>query len=85
MNPLLGMQVVFTPYALQETTERLFPKSRHRSARVRKKLLKRHGGEFRKVPAMFSVEGRLIAHPSFRGQLEAAAMKRDLGGGFAGR
>jgi hypothetical protein len=66
------MRVIFSPYALETTQERLFPESKHRSRRIHKKLVKRFGGEFRQVPAMWRVGDELIAHPSFKARLEAA-------------
>lgn len=65
------MKVIFDLNALKEGEERLFPASRHRSARVRKKLIRRFGGEFRKVPCMWMVGGVLIAHPSLKARIEA--------------
>lgn len=70
------MQIMFDPNCLKETTERLFPTSRHRSARVRKKLVKRLGGEFKKEPAIFRILDartgleRFVAHPSYRAEIE---------------
>ena len=72
------MRIIYDHNVLKESTERLFPLSRHRSARIRKKLLKRFGGEFRKVPCMWQVGGSggvLYAHPSFKAKLEDATMK----------
>jgi len=68
---ILGMRIVESPYALEETTERLFPDSRHRSRRIRKKLIKRFGGEFRKRPAAFHniATGELIVHPAIADQI----------------
>ena len=43
--PIAGMTIVYTANALQDSPMRLFPESRHRSARIRKKLIKRFGGE----------------------------------------
>ena len=64
---LSGMRIIFAAHALEETEERLFPASRYRSARVRKKLIKRYGGEFRKRPCIFkTAAGTIIAHPSYR-------------------
>lgn len=64
-------RVICTPMALEPTQERLFPESRHRSARIRKKLIKRHGGEFRMRPAIWRVENVIFAHPALRPQIEA--------------
>ncbi|WP_445493175.1 hypothetical protein [Rhodopseudomonas sp. RCAM05734] len=61
--PFGGMQVICDPNCLETTTERLFPYSRHRSARIRKKLIRRFGGEFRQRPAVFQVMGKIHAHP----------------------
>lgn len=72
-DPLLnfgGMRVVETLAALTETTERLFPASRHRSARIRKKLIKRFGGEYRKVPAAFRHGDTLFVHPEIYAELK---------------
>jgi len=67
----LSFRLVYSDMALKETTERLFPASRHRSRRVLKKLIKRHGGEFRKQAVMWRIGDTIYAHPSFRSQLEA--------------
>lgn len=64
-------RIVFTYTALAETTERLFPTSRNRSRRIHKKLVKRHGGEFRKQPAMWQVGDTIYAHPSFEARIKA--------------
>lgn len=63
-------RIIFTAYALKEGDERLFPESKNRSARIRKKLIKRHGGVFRKVPCMWEVNGVIYAHPALRGLIE---------------
>jgi hypothetical protein len=52
-----------TPSALVETEERLFPVSRHRSRRIHKKLVKRHGGVFRMKPGAFQVGDQIFMHP----------------------
>jgi hypothetical protein len=65
------VRIVFDHYALKDTDVRLFPASRHRSRRIHKKLVKRHGGEFRKQPCMWQLGDTIIAHPSYRAQLEA--------------
>jgi len=74
-----GMRVISDPNALEKTKERLFPESRHRSKRVLKKLIKRHGGEFRMQPCAFQI-GRdtLVMHPTLYQQLvrELAAQER---------
>lgn len=68
-----SVRIIYDPRALEETTERLFPASRHRSKRIHKKLVQRFGAEFRKVPCMWRTSGgTIIAHPSFKPRLEAA-------------
>lgn len=64
-------RIFFTDYALEESEERLFPASRHRSERINKKLLKRHGGEFRKVPTVWSINGDIYAHPALRSSIQS--------------
>lgn len=64
-----GMKISFTEHALRETEERLFPFSKHRSMRIRKKLIKRYGGEFKKVPCIYTLNGVIIAHPSYKAEL----------------
>ena len=66
------MKIVFTPHAHKDSEKRLFPASKNRSARIRKKLIKRYGGEFVRVPAMYQAGDTIIAHPSFRSQIEGA-------------
>lgn len=66
-----SIPIIFSDNALEETDVRLFPKSRNRSARIHKKLVKRFGGEFRKVPCIFKTPQGFIAHPSLRQQIEA--------------
>ncbi len=63
-------RVVFTPSALKDSEERTFPTSRHRSARIRKKLIRRHGGEFRRVPAMWTAGDTIFAHPSYEAEFK---------------
>lgn len=65
-----GMRLIFTASALKDSNERTFPVSRHRSKRIHKKLVKRFGGEFRKVPAIYSTRDTIFAHPSFKAELE---------------
>lgn len=59
-----GLRIVQAPHALEATEERLFPESRHRSARVRKKLIRRHGGEFRMRPCIWRAGDTLYCHPA---------------------
>ena len=68
----LGTRIIFDMNALEATQERLFPESKHRSKRIHKKLVKRFGGEFRMQPCMWQTPIGIIAHPSFRSQIESA-------------
>lgn len=70
---MMGMPVVFSTTALKETTERLFPASKHRSRRIHKKLIKRFGGEFRKEPCIWKIGDRIVAHPSYEEAFRKAA------------
>lgn len=65
-----GICITYSTVALKATDERLFPFSKHRSRRIHKKLVKRFGGEFRKVPAIFQTPQGLIAHPALRAEIE---------------
>lgn len=69
-SPMSGISIVYSEYCLKEGEERLFPVSRHRSKRIHKKLIKRFGGEFRKVPAIFKTPQGIIMHPNFRAEFE---------------
>lgn len=59
-----GVPIIVDHNCLTDTEERNFPLSRHRSARVKKKLVKRFGGEFKKMAAIFNLPGRIVVHPS---------------------
>lgn len=74
--PFGGLPIIWSIFALKATDERLFPVSRHRSRRIHKKLVKRFGGEFRKVPAIFQTPQGLIVHPALRSSIEAAFEKK---------
>lgn len=71
-TPFNGIQVIKDHNALAQTTERNFPASKHRSKRIHKKLVKRFGGEFRKQPAIFQIQGKIYAHPARYAELMAA-------------
>jgi hypothetical protein len=74
--PVHGLPIIWSVHALKATDERLFPFSKHRSRRIHKKLVKRFGGEFRKVPAIFQTPQGLIIHPALRKDIEAAFEKK---------
>lgn len=76
MAPPPPREIMFSIHALKPADERLFPVSRHRSRRILKKLIKRHGGEFRMAPAILSFGQTIYAHPSFRASLRAEMDKR---------
>jgi hypothetical protein len=74
-------RIICSDAALKETRERLFPASRHRSKRIHKKLVKRFGGEFRKVPAIFRLSnGDLVAHPALYREIQRAVPKWESAG-----
>lgn len=64
--------IYYSTAALIESEERLFPESKHRSRRIHKKLVKRHGGEFRRVPGCYLCGDTLVIHPALKGQVHAA-------------
>jgi hypothetical protein len=71
------MQIIYSDMALKDSDKRKFPTSRHRSKRVHKKLLKRFGGEFVKVPCMYRVHGNIIAHPALKADIERATARNN--------
>lgn len=75
---MFGVRIIQTEAALKDTTEPNFPPSRHRSKRIFKKLLKRHG--YKKVPAIWHLpNGTISAHPvlyqQIRLELDRAGVK----------
>jgi hypothetical protein len=58
-----GIRLICSHMALKDGDVRLFPESKNRSKRIHKKLVKRFGGEFRKVPAIYRMGDTLVAHP----------------------
>ena len=73
---LMGMPIIVSYEALKETTERLFPVSRHRSKRIHKKLVKRFGGEFRMVPTIWKMRNKLMVHPALYAQFLSEVQKQ---------
>jgi hypothetical protein len=67
---MIGMNIIVSEHALEDNDQRNFPASRHRSARVHKKLVKRHGGEFRKVGCAYKIGGKIVMHPNVYAQLQ---------------
>lgn len=68
----MATRIIYSPFALEMTAERLFPESKHRSKRIHKKLVKRFGGEYRMRPCIWQTSIGIVAHPNFKGKLEAA-------------
>lgn len=68
-------RIIFTAAALEFTSERLFPESKHRSARIRKKLIKRFGGEFRMKPTIWQFGNIIYAHPSFESRFRSVSLE----------
>jgi hypothetical protein len=66
-----GPEIVVTVAAVDhsQVIGRRFPESRHRSRRIHKKLLKRHGGEFIFKPACFQIGDRIVIHPELQREL----------------
>lgn len=60
---MLGLRLLISEAALQDSDVRLFPASRHRSRRIHKKLIRRFGGEFKRVPCIYQMGDTLLAHP----------------------
>jgi hypothetical protein len=58
-----GIRLICSHMALKDGDVRLFPESKNRSKRIHKKLVKRFGGEFKKVPAIYRMGDTLVAHP----------------------
>lgn len=75
---MMRLRITFSDAAMADTDERLFPFSRHRSKRIEKKLIKRHGGVFRKEPMIYKTPLGIVAHPSFKARIEAQTRKYEL-------
>ena len=71
-----GVDIIVSDHALAETDERLFPFSRNRSRRIHKKLVKRFGGEFRKVPTIWKTPRGIIMHPERYAAFQAEMAKK---------
>lgn len=70
---MLGLKIIYSDAALETTNVRNFPVSKHRSKRIFKKLVKRFGGEFSRVPCMYKMGTTLICHPALKANLLSAA------------
>ena len=71
-----GLQITVSDLALKGSDERLFPASKNRSARIRKKLIKRFGGEFRKVPCVWRMGDKIIMHPALYAEMQRTMADR---------
>lgn len=67
----MPLTILVSEHALKDSDIRLFPESRHRSRRIHKKLVKRHGGVFRKVPCIFKTPESIIMHPTLYREFQA--------------
>lgn len=65
-----GPEIVVSEHVLKDSDQRLFPASKNRSARIRKKLIKRYGMEFRKVPCIWLMTDKIIMHPALYAELQ---------------
>lgn len=74
--PPAGVQITVSEYALKDSDERLFPASKNRSRRIHKKLVKRFGGEFRKVPCVWRTPQGIIMHPTLYAEFQRAMAER---------
>ena len=63
MQTWCGLKIFVDPNVLEDTEERLFPESKHRSKRIHKKLVKRFGGEFMKAPCILKAPTAIYMHP----------------------
>lgn len=71
-----AMRIIEDPNALEKTEERKFPASRHRSARIHKKLVKRFHGEFVMKPCAFRTATSIILHPTLAAELRKELARR---------
>lgn len=60
--PVQELRVFESIHAVERA--RRFPESRHRSKRIAKKLIKRHGGEFTETPCSYMMGDTIVVHPS---------------------
>lgn len=76
-----GMKLVVTPHATETTNVVVainFKESKHRSARVLKKLLKRFGERvvYRRDPCIYRMRDTIFMHPAIYPQFEAQVRAR---------
>jgi hypothetical protein len=68
--------IIVSEHALKDSDERLFPESKNRSRRIHKKLVKRFGGVFRKVPCSYQTPQGIIMHPAMYAEFQAEMERR---------
>lgn len=71
-----GATIIVSENALKDSDVRNFPVSRHRSARLHKKLVKRYGGEFRKVGCIYRIGDQMIMHPTIYADFQQQMAQR---------
>lgn len=74
-----GVRVFVSESCLEDTEVRLFPESKNRSARIRKKLIKRFGGEYERQPCMYLTPHGYFCHPTLYRRLSVAAQENSNG------
>lgn len=76
MNPKtfqVRPNIIVSPGAMVNSDKRNFKKSKHRSKRCHKKLLKRFNGyEFVQKPGILASGNTYIVHPALRSEVERA-------------
>lgn len=74
--PPASVQITVSEHALKDSDERLFRASKNRSRRIHKKLVKRFGGEFRKVPCVWRTPQGIIMHPTLYAEFQRTMADR---------
>jgi hypothetical protein len=69
LHTIGGIRLFVSDFCLKDTTDRMFPVSKNRSARIRKKLVRRFGGEFRRVPCIWQTPDAIFAHPTLYAEI----------------
>lgn len=78
---MLGsLQIVVSEHAYRVINgERKFPASKHRSRRILKKLIKRHGGEYHLIhePLAYQIGNQFIVHPKIYEEMKRRVKAQD--------
>lgn len=77
--PYLGIRIIESVKAVEPAEKPSFPVSKHRSKRVHKKLVKRHGPQWPMIPAIFKTPDGFIAHPAAVADLRRTLREVGLG------